>query len=197
MKKLLLGFATSVLVVIGVVPTSVLADTYKIDDNTMGAHAFVQFRVKHLGYSWLYGNFNSFSGTFEYDAKKPEASSIEMTIDMNSVDSNHADRDKHIRSDDFLNVKKYATASFKSISFVPSKTGGVMKGDLTFFGKTMPVEVDVINIGGGKDPWGGYRHGFEGKVTIKPADFGLDLTKKLGPDTAEVELTISVEGIKQ
>ncbi len=178
-------------------PQAAYADTYKIDDNTEGAHAFVQFRVKHLGYSWLYGRFNDFSGSFDYDPEKPEASSIEMKVDMNSVDSNHAERDKHIRSGDFLDVKKHAQASFKSTSFEPNDDGGLLKGDLTFFGKTVPVEVAVQTIGGGKDPWGGYRQGFEGTATINPADFGLDLTKKLGPSTAEVELIISVEGVKQ
>ncbi|WP_251359199.1 YceI family protein [Kangiella sp. TOML190] len=179
------------------VPQAAFADTYKIDDNTQGAHAFVQFRVKHLGYSWLYGRFNDFSGSFNYDPAKPEASSIEVTVDMNSVDSNHAERDKHIRSSDFLDVKKYPQASFKSTSFEPTDEGGLMKGELTFFGNTVPVEVMVDTIGGGKDPWGGYRQGFEATATIKPADFGLDLTKRLGPSTSEVELTISVEGVKQ
>ncbi len=197
MKKLLLGLATSALVATSMNAEVAKADTYKIDDNTMGAHAFVQFRVKHLGYSWLYGNFKSFSGSFEYDAANPSASSIEMTVDMTSLDSNHANRDKHIRSDDFLDVDKHSSASFKSTSYEENADGGIMKGELTFFGKTMPIEVAVTNIGGGKDPWGGYRHGFEGKATIKPAEFGLDLTKKLGPATAEVELTISVEGVRK
>lgn len=172
------------------------AAKYKIDDNTMGAHASVQFRVKHLGYSWLYGNFNGFSGKFEYDEKNPAASSIKMKVDMSSVDSNHAKRDKHIASDDFLNVDKFSEASFVSTSFEPSENGGLMKGDLTFFGNTAEIEVNVTTIGGGKDPWGGERQGFEGKATIRPADFGLDLTKQLGEDTEFVELTIAIEGRK-
>ncbi len=82
-----------------------------------GSHQFLQFRVQHLGYSWLYGRFNNFDGTFSYDADAPEKSKVSVTIDTTSVDSNHAERDKHIRSDDFLNVDKYPEATFESTSF--------------------------------------------------------------------------------
>ncbi|MGJ8664178.1 MAG: YceI family protein, partial [Marinicella sp.] len=84
------------------IPGYVLADKYKID--TKGAHAFVQFKIKHLGFSWLYGRFDSFSGEFEYDESDPSKSNIQMTVETNSVNSNHPARDKHLRSDDFLNV---------------------------------------------------------------------------------------------
>lgn len=197
MKKIILVLIVAALSTTVALPQIGYTAEYKIDDNTMGAHAFVQFRVKHLGYSWLYGNFKSFSGNFNYDSEKAQDSSISLVVDMESLDSNHAKRDKHIRSDDFLDVKKYPKASFLSTEFVPSDIGGVMKGSLTFFGKTVPIEVNVTTIGGGKDPWGGERQGFEGKATISPADFGLDLTKTLGQATAEVELIIAVEGVKQ
>ncbi|MCB1736569.1 MAG: YceI family protein, partial [Gammaproteobacteria bacterium] len=71
------------------------ADKYQID--TKGAHAFIQFRIKHLGYSWLYGRFNTFDGWFSYDEANPDASQVEVNIDTASVDSNHAERDKHLR----------------------------------------------------------------------------------------------------
>lgn len=177
------------------VPAS-LADNYVID--TKGAHAFVQFRVKHLGYSWLYGRFNDFSGDFYYDPKKPEDSKISVVVDMRSLDSNHAERDKHVRSSDYLDVKKYEESRFVSRSYeVTGEKTGKLTGDLTFFGTTKPLVIDVEHIGGGKDPWGGYRQGFEGRATLTPADFGLDLGKKLGPAAATVELMLTVEGIKQ
>ena len=172
-----------------------LADTYKIDIE--GQHAFVQFRVKHLGYSWLYGRFDNFTGQFTYDPEQPEASAISVTVDMTSLDSDHAERDKHVRSADYLNVGKYGTATFQStgVEMTGEKTAR-LTGDLTFFGTTRPLTIDVEHIGGGPDPWGGYRQGFEGMAVLKPADFGLDLTKKLGPSTAEVELMLTVEGIR-
>lgn len=171
-------------------------EVYTID--TKGAHAFVQFKVKHLGYSWLYGRFNDFSGEFTYDADNPAANKVSVVLNMASVDSAHAERDKHIRADDLFDVAKYKQAKFTSTAF--EKTGestGMLTGDLTLFGQTRSISFEVDHIGGGKDPWGGYRQGFEGKVVINPADWGKDFSKKLGPALAEVELTLSVEGIRR
>ncbi|MBV1920172.1 MAG: YceI family protein, partial [Pseudomonadales bacterium] len=84
--------------------TFAATDTYKID--TKGAHASIKFKIKHLGYSWLYGRFDTFDGTLMLDEKAPGNSKIEVSIDTASVNSNHAERDKHLKSPDFLNVKK-------------------------------------------------------------------------------------------
>ena len=174
--------------------TAVMADDYVID--TKGAHASIKFRVQHLGYSWLYGRFNEFDGKFSYDEKQPENASVEVTIKTSSVDSNHAERDKHLRSDDFLNVAKYPEAKFVSTGYTQGKDGnGVLKGNLTLNGVTKPLEIDVEFIGAGKDPWGGYRVGFEGTTRFAMADFGI--VKDLGPKSNDVEMTLSVEGIKQ
>ena len=174
--------------------TAVMADDYVID--TKGAHASIKFRVQHLGYSWLYGRFNEFSGNFSYDEKQPENASVEVTIKTSSVDSNHAERDKHLRSDDFLNVAKYPEAKFVSTGYSQGNDGkGVLKGNLTLNGVTKPLEIDVEFIGAGKDPWGGYRAGFEGTTRFAMADFGI--VKDLGPKSKDVEMILSVEGIKQ
>lgn len=187
---------TALVASLGLTSLPAAAADYVFD--TDGAHAFVQFRVKHLGYSWLYGRFNTFDGRFSYDEADPAATTVEATVDMTSLDSNHAERDKHIRGGDFLNVSKFGTATFKSTAY--KKTGentGELTGDLTFYGNTQPISIAVEHIGGGPDPWGGHRQGFEGRAVIKPADFGLDLTRSLGPATAEVELMLTVEGIRQ
>ena len=155
-----------------------------------GSHQFLQFRVQHLGYSWLYGRFNNFDGNFSYDAETPDKAKVSVTIDTSSVDTNHAERDKHIRSDDFLNVDKFSEAKFVSTSF----DGKSLKGNLTLMGVTKPIDLTVEKIGEGKDPWGGYRAGFEGRATFKMADFGIK--KNLGPKSANVEMIISVEGIR-
>lgn len=174
--------------------TAVMADDYVID--TKGAHASIKFRVQHLGYSWLYGRFNEFSGNFSYDEKQPENASVEVTIKTGSVDSNHAERDKHLRSDDFLNVAKYPEAKFVSTGYTQDKDGnGTLKGNLTLNGVTKPLEIDVEFIGAGDDPWGGYRAGFEGTTRFAMADFGI--MKDLGPKSKDVEMILSVEGIKQ
>ncbi len=88
------------------------AAEYIIDSK--GAHASVNFKIQHLGYSWLTGRFDKLEGTFNYDSKNIEKSSIEMKVDVSSINSNHAERDKHLRSDDFLNTDKFPEATFKS-----------------------------------------------------------------------------------
>lgn len=173
-----------------------LADDYVID--TKGSHAFIQFRVKHLGYSWLYGRFNTFDGEFSYDPKKPEASSVEVNVDMTSLDTNHAERDTHLAGARYLDFKKHDSASFKSTSYKPTGEGkGELTGELTFFGVTKPLTIEVEHIGGGQDPWGGFRQGFEGRAVMTPKDWGLDMASKLGPAAAQVELMLSVEGVKK
>lgn len=170
------------------------ADTYKID--TEGAHAFIQFKIKHLGYSWLYGRFDKFEGTLELDEKQPENAQIQVTIDTSSINSNHAERDKHLKGDDFLNVSKYPTATFKStkVTTTGDKTG-ILTGELTLHGVTKTIEFPIEYVGGGKDPWGGYRHGFTGTTTLTLKDYGMDYN--LGPASTQVELLLDIEAIKQ
>lgn len=171
--------------------TAVQAADYAID--TQGMHASVQFRVKHLGYSWLYGRFNDFNGTFSYDEENPEASQVNVTIETKSLDSNHAERDTHLRSVDFLDVEEFPQATFVGTGFKPSGDGkALLTGDLTLKGVTKSIVIDVANIGGGKDPWGGYRMGFEGTTTFAGTDFGID-----NPVFTDVEMILSVEGVRR
>lgn len=73
-----------------------------------------------------------------------------------------------------------------------------LHGDFTLHGVTNNVVIDVEHIGGGPDPWGGYRQGFEGRLTINPSDYGMArILKSLGPTAAEVELFLTVEGIRK
>ncbi len=172
---------------------SAIANNYIID--IKGMHAAIQFKISHLGYSWLVGRFNDFDGSFSYDKNKPEASKIEIMIKTNSIDSNHAKRDKHLREEDFLDVDKYPEAKFISTSFVQKSDGtAILKGDFTLRGITNPISIDVVYIGEGDDPWGGYRIGFEGETRILLADYGL--TYDLGPASTEMDLFFQIEGIK-
>ncbi|MCY1281955.1 Protein YceI [compost metagenome] len=171
-----------------------LAADYAIDKE--GQHAFINFKISHLGYSWLYGTFKDFDGSFSFDAAKPEASQVKVSINTTSVDSNHAERDKHLRSPDFLNVGKHPTATFESTAVKSTGDGTAdITGNLTLNGVTKPVVIAAKFIGEGKDPWGGYRAGFEGSTTLKLKDF--DIQKDLGPASQEVELILSVEGVRQ
>ena len=193
MKKLLLTSALSAAMFM--TATHASAADYVID--TKGAHAFVNFKIKHLGYSWLHGRFNTFDGQFNYDAKNPNASQISVNIDTASLDSNHAERDKHLRGGDFLNVSKYPQASFKStaIKFDEDGEEATVTGDFTLHGVTKTITFEIDKIGEGKDPWGGYRVGFEGETSLKLADYGIDYN--LGPASTHVDIGLFIEGIRQ
>ncbi|WP_062062835.1 YceI family protein [Cellvibrio sp. OA-2007] len=192
LKKSLLAVTLSS---IGFMSLPTLADTYVID--TKGAHASINFAIKHLGYSVLTGRFDTFSGDFTYDPAKPEASTVNVSIDTGSVNSNHAERDKHLRSPDFLNVEKFPKATFTSTKILvgESKDEFDIVGDLTLNGVTKSVTIAVDKVGEGKDPWGGYRAGFSGETTINLKDFNVKMD--LGPASQTVELALEVEGIKK
>jgi polyisoprenoid-binding protein YceI len=189
--KLLSSIALTIVLT---VPPLLQAADYVID--TEKAHAFIQFRIKHLGYSWLLGRFNDFDGTFSYDEANPAAAKVEVTIRTASIDSNHAERDKHLRGKEFLEVDKFAQATFVSTGFTEhdDKTA-VLTGNLTLHGVTRPVSLAVKHIGHGPDPWGGKRRGFEATTSLKLADYNIDFD--LGPAAREVELFLTIEGIEQ
>ncbi len=161
---------------------SVTAATYVIDDAKAGAHSQIDVKVKHIGISWVKGRFNNFEGTFEYDKSKPNASSVQVSIDTQSFDSNHAKRDKHVMSSDFLDAGKYPTTTFKSTSIKSTGEGKVsVIGDLNLHGVTKSITFDAVLIGEGDSPWGDYRAGFEGSVDLKLSDFNIS-GKKIGVD---------------
>ncbi|MEH6686365.1 MAG: YceI family protein [Halopseudomonas sabulinigri] len=191
MKKTFAGLALGGLMALS---GSLQAADYVIDQQ--GQHASVNFKISHLGYSWIYGRFNDFSGNFSWDADKPEASAVKVSINTTSVDSNHAERDKHLRSEDFLNVGAHPTATFEStkVEMTGDDTANIT-GNLMLNGVTKPVVLDAKFIGEGEDPWGGYRAGFSGTTTLALKDF--DISMDLGPASQEVELIITVEGVRQ
>lgn len=192
MKKLVTGAALGTLMALSV-PTVQAAD-YVIDRE--GQHAFVNFKISHLGFSWMYGGFNDFDGRFSWDAASPEASQVEVTLQTASVDTNHAERDKHLRSGDFLNVDQHPTATFVSRKVISSDGESMdIIGDLTLNGVTREVTVDAEFIGEGEDPWGAYRAGFAGTTQIKLKDYNIKMD--LGPASEEVELILSIEGVRQ
>lgn len=182
------AFATTLLM-----PVANAAD-YAIDDK--GAHASINFKIKHLGYSWLTGRFDKFGGKFSYDPANISASKIEVNIDTSSINSNHAERDKHLKGGDFLDVSAFANAKFVSTS-VTEKAGGnlAVAGVLTLHGVSKDIIIDAQAVGEGKDPWGGYRAGFSGTTTIALTDFAIKMN--LGPASTHVQLDLHIEGIKQ
>ena len=170
----------------------VSANNYVID--TKGAHAFINFKISHLGYSWVHGNFTDFSGSFNFDPASPKESQIKVNINTDSVNSSHAERDKHLRGKKFLNVSKYPEASFVSTK-VESDDGKNARiyGEFTLKGVTKDIVIEAVKVGEGKDPWGGYRAGFSGTTKLSMADFDMNL----GPASADIYITLEVEGLRQ
>jgi polyisoprenoid-binding protein YceI len=168
--------------------------TYDID--IPGMHASINFKVNHLGFSWLTGRFDRFEGYFIHDETNAANEKMVVRIDTRSVNSNHDERDDHLRSDDFLNVEQYPQAEFVSTSVTNQPDGTkLIKGNFTLNGVTKPIEIVANKIGEGADPWGGYRAGFEGRAEFKMADFNFKMD--LGPTSSTVYLDLHVEGIKR
>lgn len=190
MKKILLA----TLLTGSLLAPAVNAADYVIDSK--GAHASINFKIKHLGYSWLTGRFDTFTGDFSYDSANVAASKVNVKVDTTSFNSNHAERDKHIRGDDFLDVSKFSTATFSSTSFKDLGDNKIeVKGNLTLHGVTKEITIDAEKVGEGKDPWGGYRAGFTGTTKIGLKDFAIK--RSLGPASTHVELQLDIEGIRK
>ena len=155
----------------------------------VGQHVFISFKASHLGYSYILGHFEDFNGRFTYDAADPGSSTASVTIDVKSLDTDHSERDKHLRGPEYFDVDANPKISFTSTSYAGNKTEGTLTGDLNFCGVDQKVDIAVSKIGEGKDPWGGYRSGFEGSVTLTAADYGL-------PEwIGDVEVYLVVEGV--
>jgi polyisoprenoid-binding protein YceI len=169
------------------------AEAWKIDP----VHSALIFRVKHLNLSWFYGRFNDVSGTFTFDAEKPEASSVQVEVAAASVDTNNKDRDDHLRKPDFFGVQQFPKITFSSTSVkkVDDKTFDVA-GNFAMHGVTKAVTIRMEKVGEGSHPQAGTRMGFEGRVAIRRSDFGM--TTGVAENTLgdEVTLTISIEGTK-
>lgn len=153
------------------------------------SHSNLSFSYNHLGYSTTDGRFGTWDAKLMIDAEKPENSSIEMTIDTNSLDTFWAERDTHFKSADFFDVAKFPEATFKSTKV--TKTGEKtlkIDGDLTIKGITKPATLDVTVTAMGehpmaKKPW----VGFAGTTTIKRSDYGMDMyTPYVGDDVTIV-----------
>jgi len=170
------------------------ADTYKIDP----VHSTAIFRISHLGSSFVYGRFDDVGGTFTVDEQKPQDVMFDVSIKADSIDTNNAARDKHLKSADFFSVNEFPTLTFKSTEV---KSAGDKKydvtGDLTIHGvtKSVPATVEFVGTADGTPMKMGFRAGYEAHLTIKRSDFGMD--KMVGPVGDEVKIIVSVEGVRQ
>jgi polyisoprenoid-binding protein YceI len=166
------------------------------------AHAEVGFAVKHLMISTVRGRFGAVEGKVTVNEAEPSKSTIDVTVDIASVDTRQEMRDNHLRSADFFDVANHPKMHFVSKKIV-GDVGDDFKvvGDLTIRGNTHEVTLDVSMSGRGNDPWGNERAGFEAKARISRSEFGLVWNQALETGGVvvgdEVKISIDVELIRQ
>ncbi len=176
---------------LGASSASAAPDAYDVD----AVHSTVIFRIQHMKAGYTYGRFNELSGKLVLDEANPSASSIQVEVKATSVDTNDKKRDDHLRSPDFLNVAQFPTMTFSSTSVKANGTKFDVTGDLTMHGVTKSVTVAMEKTGAGSDPWGFVRVGFEGTLTVKRSEYGMD--KMLEGVGDEVRLTLAFEGARK
>lgn len=186
-KILRAGIITALFMILGITQAS--AAKYRIDPT----HGFVEFTISHMGFSLVGGRFDKFAGNLVWDKNNPSASSIEVRIDVTSVDTNNKQRDEDISGPAYLNVAKFPRATFKSTMYKGDANGGKLMGNFTLNGVTRMITIDIKRLGEGKDPWGGYRVGFSGETKINGADYGYKNPLVKQP----IHIYLSVEGIRQ
>jgi polyisoprenoid-binding protein YceI len=170
--------------------------TWNIDTS----HSHARFAVRHLMISKVHGQFNKWSGKLHIDESDLSKSSVEVDIEVASVDTREEKRDAHLRSPDFFDAEKFPALRFRSKK-VETEDGKVVKviGDLTIKDVTKEVELEVEEQGRGKDPWGGSRVAYEAKTKINRKDFGLHWNVALetgGVLVAEkVEISLEIEAV--
>lgn len=193
MKKLLKITALGAALVLACSHSLAEPEMYKIDEN----HSFANWSLRHVA-SKTSGTFSDITGKILIDKDDLTKSSVEAKINMLSVNSSHAKRDKHIKEADYLDAEKFSTATFVSKKITAtSNTEGVMTGIFTMHGISKEMTFPFTVLGFGTDPWGGYRSGFEAKTSLKASDFGFKWALKPNASVGDdIEITLLIEGVK-
>lgn len=159
-------------------------------------HSEVSFKVKHLVISTVTGYFRKFEGSAETTSDDFNGAKVSFTADIDSIDTNQADRDGHLKSDDFFNAEKFPKMSFSGIL-----EGSTLKGDLTLRDITKTVSMDVDFGGVAGDPYGNTKAGFEIEGKISRKEFGLtwNAVTEAGSVVVsdQVRIILSVQLVKQ
>lgn len=159
-------------------------------------HTQVEFSAKHLGMMTVRGHFNEVTAGGAIDVEHPEGSKVEATINTASIRTHNDQRDKDLRSSNFLEIDKYPTMTFKSTK-VEHHGGDRYKvtGDLTIKGNTKPVTLNVVKYGEFNDPMMGHRIGYAAETKINRKDFGMRFDMMLdGKFIVSDEIQINIEG---
>jgi polyisoprenoid-binding protein YceI len=167
-----------------------LSGTYSLDP----VHSRLGFVARHAMVTKVRGNFNEFEGTLAIDGERPERSSATLTIQTASVDTRNAQRDEHLRTNDFFDAPTHPQITFASTAI--EHLGGVrfaVTGDLTIKGATRAITVPIEYQGSAVDPWGNLRIGFEGSVEVDRRDWGINFNAALEAGGVLVSNKVTLE----
>jgi polyisoprenoid-binding protein YceI len=167
-----------------------LTGTYTIDPT----HSRIGFVARHAMVTKVRGSFNEFAGSGYFDAEDPASSRLELTIEAASIDTRNADRDGHLKSNDFFDMERYPQISFAStaVEQLDAETYRVT-GDLTIKGVTKPVSVDFEYTGTAVDPYGNTRIGLEGSTSVNRKDWGVNWNAALEAGGVLVSEKVTLE----
>lgn len=182
----------SLLVGVATIPAQA-ADTYQVDPS----HSSLEFAAKHLMVSTVKGGFTDFTGSIQYDPADATAFNAEVTIQAASLSTNQKQRDEHLRGNDFFDVEKFPTLTFKSKSLAKSGDGYQLIGDLNMHGVTKEISIPVQISGPVASPFGTQVIGISGTTKINRQDFGIAWNKSLDNGglvvADDVDLMVNIE----
>lgn len=167
--------------------------TYQIDPK----HSAARFKVRHMMIANVGGEFNTVSGTIDFDQAKPDQARVDASIDANSLHLGDPQRDAHVKGADFFDVAQFPTITFKSSKVAAAGSGYKVTGDLTLHGVTKPVTLTVDAVSPEvTDPWSLQRRGLSATTTINRKDFGMAWNAPAGGGvmlSENVEITLDIE----
>ena len=180
---------------IGASAVQAAPEKYEIDP----AHASVGFLTMHIGYAKTLGMFLETSGSFAYDEDAQTLSDVTITVQTDSVFTNHDKRDQHLRSPDFLNSREFPEMTFVGKEAEKlSDTTGRLHGELTLLGQTHPLTLDLTLNKTGQYPFGdNYVVGVSARGTVKRSEYGMMYAVENGWVGDEIELIIEIEAIRE
>lgn len=190
--KLSTAFSAFLLILLPVTD-AFAATVYQIDK----VHSYIGFSVKHIVISNVKGNFTDFSGTITYDEEDITKSSVNVTINVASIDTDNERRDNHLKSEDFFDVAEYPEMTFKSTKIEKTDDGLVMHGKLTMRGVTKDISIPFEVLGKATGPDGLAVVAFEGSAKLSRKEYGINWNKALAAGGFivgdEVKIDIQIE----
>ncbi len=185
----------SLLVTLALLSPLVFAQSTWVPDK---AHSEVDFSVLHMGLTRVHGKFGNIGGSVTLNDSDITKSTVNVTIDVNTVDTGVTPRDNDLKSAHFFNVSQFPTATFVSTSVTKSGDGLTVVGNLTLHGVTKPVTLNVDQPVGPVNGMGHKEHmGFSATTTLKRTDFGIASNFPAAMVGDEVKLTIDLDAVKQ